>query len=128
MDPLQALEHIGRRFEGARGWVNDAALSPAGDLLAAASEDRCAHVWDVASGALLLSIKHETPAHFVAFARDGRSLAVGVAHQAQIYPLDLEMTRGDPAELLRAAEGAAGVELDAFQLRARATREPRSGR
>jgi WD40 repeat protein len=53
------------------------AFSPDGHLLATASEDQTARVWDAASGQERARIRHHAAVAAVAFSPDGRLLATG---------------------------------------------------
>ncbi len=59
-------------------WIYDAAISADGKLLAyAARGDSVAHVWNVETGRLVLSLKHDSAVAAVAFSGDGTKLATG---------------------------------------------------
>ena len=67
---------------GRQGMVEDVAFSPDGKTLAMASRERTVHLWDVASGKLLETLKgHSSAVSAVAFSPDGRTLASGGGDQ-----------------------------------------------
>ncbi|MCA9187672.1 MAG: protein kinase [Planctomycetales bacterium] len=78
-----ALESA-RKSELAHGDnIADVAFSPDGMLLATASHDRTIRLWDVATHRLLYATETlGAPAQCLAFAPDGRVLAVGFAYKA----------------------------------------------
>lgn len=62
----------------ARGMVDDVAFSPDGSSLAMASREGSIHLWDVATGKLLDTLKgHSSAVNAVVFSSDGRTLASG---------------------------------------------------
>src|SRR5207244_785269 len=63
---------------GHKGLVVALAYSPDGRTLASASADGTARLWDLATGRLVATLQSPADrAHCVAFAPDGKSLAVG---------------------------------------------------
>jgi WD40 repeat protein len=65
--PLASLEHEGR--------VMAVVFSPDGRLVATASDDKTAGIWEVSSGKRLTSLEHEGKVKAVAFSPDGRLVA-----------------------------------------------------
>jgi WD40 repeat protein len=61
--------------------IADAAFSPDGSMIVGAGtgNDRAAHVWDVRTGAPLLTLEHDGPVLSVAFSPNGRLIATGSA-------------------------------------------------
>jgi WD40 repeat protein len=66
-----------RTLQGHRSIVWKVAFSPDGKLLASASSDGTAAVWDVAQGAMTNLLSFSNPVTSVAFSPDGKILAVG---------------------------------------------------
>src|SRR5262249_31484749 len=60
---------------GVLGGTHKLAYSLDGKLLAAASEDKTVHIWDVATGNELQRLAHQGPVLTVAFSPDGTLLA-----------------------------------------------------
>ena len=76
---LWHLCHSGRQMLPKHGGdVYDVTFSPDGRLLATASQDGTANVWDVATGQLAIALnEHAGEVNCVAFSSDGRLLAIG---------------------------------------------------
>ena len=76
---LWRLCHSGRQMLPKHGGdVYGIAFSPDGKLLAAASQDETANVWDITTGQLVTSLnEHAGELNCVAFSPDGRWLAIG---------------------------------------------------
>ena len=67
-----------RTSSGRPGHVEDVAFSPDGKTLAMASGEENVHLWDVATGKCLETLKgHSSAVKAVAFSPDGRTLGVG---------------------------------------------------
>jgi len=67
---------VNRTLAGHANWVVDVAFSPVTRLLATASYDRTARLWDVATGAPARTLTgHTGPVHGVAFSPDGSLIA-----------------------------------------------------
>ena len=64
-------------LKGHADWVRSVAFSPDGALIASASNDRTARVWEVASGDEVLTLPHETWVQTVAFSPDGTLIVTG---------------------------------------------------
>jgi WD40 repeat protein len=78
-------------------WYTSVAISPDGRSIAAGSQDRAVHVWDVEGGAELAALwGHESPVTGVAFSPDGRWLASGSKDRT----VRLWEAKGDPNPIL----------------------------
>ncbi len=66
-------------FQGHTDYVNSVAFSPDGARLVSASDDYTARIWDVASGAELLSLEHPGYVYGAAFSPDGSLIVTGSA-------------------------------------------------
>ncbi len=73
-------------------------------------------VWDLASFNPILKLRTDGSAMRVAFAPDGKTLAVEDHDQIVFYPLDFKDRDRDPRVLLKEAEKKAGLKLKAFEL------------
>ena len=89
-----------RTSSGRPGHVEDVALSPDGKTLAMASGEKNVHLWDVATGKCLETLKgHSSAVKAVAFSPDGRTLASGSADQTvRLWNVETrrELMRLDP--------------------------------
>jgi WD40 repeat protein len=76
LDPLVvALQDAANDLRSYRGRVNSVAFSPDGTKLATAAADKTGRVWDVRTGAALLTLRgHDAEVMSVAFAPDGKHL------------------------------------------------------
>jgi len=95
---------LARTLTGHTDWVNGVAFSPDGHLLATASADQAARLWDVASGAPVRTLTGHTGAVLgVAFSPDGTLLATA-SHDntAQLW----DVASGAPVRTLRGHTGA----------------------
>jgi hypothetical protein len=72
-------------FRGHQATVVGVAFCPDGTILATASADGTARLWDVATGTELHSLQHAGPVTEVAFAPDGTILATASARTAQLW-------------------------------------------
>lgn len=69
--------------------VSSVAFDPSGKLLATASWDRTARVWDLSSHRELFVFTHPHGVESVAFSSDGKFLATGCDDgMVRLYPLD----------------------------------------
>jgi WD40 repeat protein len=90
--------------QGAHHHVHALAFNPDGTLLASGG-DGPAHLWDAATGRLLLSLRSRGVTTALAFAPDGRRLVVGSKSPARVSVWDLEAGRG--IQTLRGLTGPA---------------------
>ncbi|MDD4163420.1 MAG: hypothetical protein PHW87_13175 [Methanothrix sp.] len=80
---LQRLEHD--------GWVKALAFSSDGGMLATASDDKTAQLWDVETGKELQRLEHDGWVSALAFSSDGSRLATGSGDKtARIWTLDIK--------------------------------------
>src|SRR5262249_3931733 len=71
-------EHTLSNLPGRRGMVEGVAFAPDGKTLAMASREGNVHLWDVAAGKLLQTLRgHSSAVQAVVFSPDGRTLASG---------------------------------------------------
>lgn len=64
-------------LRGHEGPINEVAYSPDGKLIASASEDQTARIWDAATGNELLTLPHPEPVTHLSFSPDSVRLATG---------------------------------------------------
>ncbi len=105
-----------RRYLGHKQWINHLTFSADGKYLATAGDDNAAVVWDVASGQPRWRVRPGSYVPSVAFAPDGKSLAVVGYTAVTIHPLDFSKPMIDPDRLLPEAQSAAGLRLRGFEL------------
>ena len=105
-----------RVLRGHTSWVDSVAFSPDDSLLLSGADDWTARVWSVATAKTILILRTPGECVGVAFAPDGRSLALDWGDGVKLLPLDLAARDADPARLLEAAEQEAGVRLDGFSI------------
>ena len=85
-DMLVPLDVVG---VGHTDQINAIEYSPDGKLLATASQDHTARVWDVATGEQLFALRHESPVLSLAFDRENGLLATGsFSDTIRIYDLE----------------------------------------
>jgi WD40 repeat protein len=78
--------HLARTLTGHTGWVHGVAFSPDGRLLATASKDGTARLWDLVTGKQLRNLVGHSPVVGVAFSPDGRMLATASEdRRARVY-------------------------------------------
>ncbi|QEH35214.1 Serine/threonine-protein kinase PrkC [Aquisphaera giovannonii] len=100
--PLRAV------FSHARP-IGSIAVSPDGRLVATASEDQTARVWDLATGAPIgPPLEHPGGAYCVAFSPDGRRLAVGTEGAVRLW----DPAGGRPLGSIPAPGGVFGLAYD----------------
>lgn len=101
------------------GFAYTLRFSPDGRWLVSAGDDR--RVVLLRSGDLTPELALEASQSVMALdlSADGRTLAMGDGHLTRLISLDLHELERRPAELLAAAERAAGLRLDGFDLRPR---------
>ena len=90
----------------------DARFAPAGDLIASAGADGVLRVHSFPAGELIVSLPADPPV----LALSGRLLAWGDGRRVRLAPLELAALREPPAELLRQAQAAAGLQIRGFLL------------
>jgi WD40 repeat protein/serine/threonine protein kinase len=73
-----ATGEVIRQFVGHTDWINSAAFSPDGTLLATGAKDKTVKIWEVATGELLQTLEgSESWINSVAFSSDGKILISG---------------------------------------------------
>ncbi|MDW8224298.1 MAG: hypothetical protein RMJ82_15255 [Gemmatales bacterium] len=83
-----------RSFHGHTDWIRGVAFSPNGKLLATASDDGTARVWDAKTGEVLGKFRHAGWVYAVAFSSDGTLLATAVHDgTAQIWDIETGQQR-----------------------------------
>jgi WD40 repeat protein len=83
--------------------VNEVAFSPDGKLLATASGDKTARLWEVASGKALATLAgHENEVNAVAFSPDGKLVATASADgTTRLWEVSNGTVRATLSETLR---------------------------
>ena len=79
------------RLEGHTNWVWQAAISPQGNLIATASEDKTAKIWS-SEGQLLQTLPHSDRVNGIAFSPDGQTIATASKDQTvKLWNLEGEL-------------------------------------
>ena len=66
-----------RTFKGHKKWVSSVAFSPDGNSLASASADKTAIFWNLTTGEILDTFKHDDEIRSIAFSPSGDIFATG---------------------------------------------------
>jgi WD40 repeat protein len=75
--------------------IRDVQLSPDGRQIVTASEDKTARVWDIGSGKLLTTLRHDEPVNAAQFRPDGRQI-VTASHDQTVRVWELLGTASPP--------------------------------
>jgi WD40 repeat protein len=65
------------RLEGHPDWLTNLRFSPDGRVLASASRDKTAQIWNSATGRKVATLRHQTTVYAIGFSNDGRLFASG---------------------------------------------------
>jgi WD40 repeat protein len=69
--------HITARLEGHPDWLTNLRFSPDGRVLASASRDKTAQIWNSTTGRKIATLQHEAQVFAIGFSNDGRLFASG---------------------------------------------------